>query len=174
MNRESAPTVTYFAYGSNLLFQRLHARTPSIVRLGTAILPGHRLIFDKPGHDGSGKCGIEPADSEQRVVGVLYRMQRHEKPILDRIEGDGFDYVSRPVEVLADRRRVTAFTYYPTERGCQLPYDWYKALVLAGAQQNDFPPQYLALIAATACRVDPDEQRRQQHLALIDDHPATL
>lgn len=49
----------YFAYGSNMLFRRLKARTPSARLVGVGHVLGYRLVFDKVSKDGSGKCDIE-------------------------------------------------------------------------------------------------------------------
>lgn len=161
-------TVTYFAYGSNLLFARLHARCPSIEHAGVARLNGHRLHFDKPGGDESGKCGIERTGDDQHVLGVLYRMHRDEKPLLDRIEGVGHGYIDREVTVHADHGEVACFTYFPTlhDRG-RPPWDWYKAFVLGGARENGFPDAYIAAIEAVVHRVDPDPERRRENLAIL-------
>jgi hypothetical protein len=46
-------------------------------------------------------------------------------------------------------------------------YDWYKALVVAGARFHDFPAEYVAAIAATPSRPDPDPRRAQQNEDLL-------
>ncbi len=159
--------VNYFAYGSNLLYARLHARTPSINNLGMGRLHSHRLSFNKPGGDGSGKCGIERIDSDDFVLGVLYEMDEREKPVLDRIEGVGHGYINKPVEVNLEGSFVHAFTYYPSRLDCAvLPFDWYKAFVLLGAQENDFPINYITLIESVDCQIDLDVNRRNANLEI--------
>ena len=161
----------YFAYGSNLLYARLHARTPSIKNLGMARLSSHRLSFNKPGGDGSGKCGIEPVDSNEYVLGVLYEMDREEKPALDHIEGVGHGYVDQTVKVSFKDTVVNAFTYYPSRLDCVvLPFDWYKAFVLFGARQNNFPDKYISLIDSVECQADPDTKRRKENLEIVKTH----
>ena len=154
----------YFAYGSNLLFARLHARCPSIVNVGTAILSGHKLSFDKPGGDGSGKCGIEKTGVDGYVIGVLYEMDAMEKPVLDKIEGLGHGYEHKDVTVEIDNRPVDAFTYYPTRLDCALPpYDWYKNFVLQGARENNFPASYIQTIESVTSVMDSNADRRQEN-----------
>ena len=161
-------TVTYFAYGSNLHFARLHARCPSIENIGVARLEGHRLHFNKPGRDHSGKCGIEIVDGEHHVLGVLYRMHRDEKPVLDEIEGVGYGYVDQEVLVHGDQGPVECFTYYPTLHVRDLrPWDWYKAFVLEGARENRFPDHYIEMIEAVIHQKDPDHRRRTQNLSIL-------
>jgi len=162
-------TVTYFAYGSNLLFARLHARCPSIVNLGTARLHNHRLSFNKPGGDRSGKCGIETVNGDEYVLGVLYQMVRDEKPTLDHIEGVGHGYRDQEIVVHTDQGELDCFTYYPTRVDeSLLPWDWYKAFVLHGARQNDFPAAYVSMIEAVDSLVDPDAARRQLNLQILN------
>lgn len=161
-------TVRYFAYGSNLLHARLYARCSSIVNIGVARLDRHRLTFNKPGRDNSGKCGIEAADSKEYVLGVMYQMDKNEKPVLDRIEGNGQGYIDRKIEVYADQGLVDCFTYYPTVLDAErIPYDWYKAFVLEGAIENRFPAHYIEMIASIESRVDPHRQRRLSNFAII-------
>jgi gamma-glutamylcyclotransferase len=161
-------TVNYFAYGSNLLFARLHARTPSIRSLGVARLPNHCFSFDKIGGDGSGKCGIEQTNTGHEVIGVLYQMDKLEKPVLDKIEGVGHGYVDRQISVVTQLGIISAFTYYPTlvEKSRQ-PFDWYKALVLEGARENEFPRHYVAMIESIDCVIDPDNTRRTKNLEIV-------
>ena len=159
----------YFAYGSNLLFARLHARCPSISKLGMGRLPQHRLSFNKPGGDNSGKCGIEVVDTAESVIGVLYKMSLEDKLKLDRIEGEGHDYFEEEIVVHSESGPVDCFTYFPTHLDSEKPpWDWYKCFVLEGAKQNNFPPRYVEMIDAVEAVKDPDEKRRSDNLAILD------
>lgn len=63
----------YFAYGSNMLHQRLKKRVHSAVPLGKARLCKHHLAWHKISTDGSGKCDIvEDPEQNYYVWGVLY------------------------------------------------------------------------------------------------------
>jgi hypothetical protein len=136
-----------------------------------AKLSRHRLSFNKPGGDGSGKCGIERVDSEQYVLGVLYEMDQAEKSALDHIEGVGHGYVDQTVRVNMENSTVSAFTYYPSRLDCAvLPFDWYKAFVLHGARQNNFPDEYISLIESVECQVDQDIDRRNGNLEIVKKH----
>ena len=157
-------TVTYFAYGSNLLFARLHARCPSIVKLGVGRLEGHRLNFNKPGGDGSGKCGIEEVDTGETVLGVLYQMKAEERLILDEIEGLGHGYVNKEVVVIVGDEEMSCFTYYPTNSSeSSPPYDWYKAFVLEGAKENGLPNSYIKLIENIVSKIDTNAKRSNEN-----------
>ena len=158
----------YFAYGSNLWYARLHQRCPSIERLGMGRLPRHRFSFNKPGGDGSGKAGIEAVDSDEFVLGVLYRMSASDKSALDRIEGRGHGYLDQEVTVHSEGGPVDCFTYYPTLYEQSMPpWDWYKRYVLEGARQNRFPESYIDMIEQVEAWPDPDHARRAANLLLL-------
>ena len=169
MENESDDWLFYFAYGSNMSIRRLRARVPSASRVGSGILEGHRLRFHKVGRlDGSGKCDAQasgcPAD---RVYGVVYRIARRERVLLDRVEGEGAGYDARVVSIRLDAgRSLEAFTYRATHVDPALePFTWYKEHVLRGALENALPARYVRLIAAVAAREDPDRGRHAAELA---------
>ena len=158
--------VRYFAYGSNLLRERLLARCPGLVFSGLATLTAHRLTFDKASTDGSGKCAFEPADASE-VLGVLWDVPDTELAKLDRAEGVGYGYERCQVTVQQADRESEVLTYQTTNRQAGLqPYDWYLALVLAGAEQQGMPPEYIDRLRTTPFRFDPDTNRRTRCTAL--------
>ncbi|MCG8425058.1 MAG: gamma-glutamylcyclotransferase [Proteobacteria bacterium] len=85
----------YFAYGSNMLRQRLEARVGSVVLIGTARLDGYGHSFSKLGRDGTGKGNILPAPG-QVVHGVVYRLTGEQIISLRRFEG-GYEQFSLSV-----------------------------------------------------------------------------
>lgn len=151
----------YFAYGSNMCFERLRERTPSAERIGVVELRWHRLAFHKLGADGSGKCDIHASNEPAHVVhGVLYHLHEHEKPALDRAEGLGRGYEIKQVEVATASGRARAFSYFATRTNSGLrPFHWYKQLVLAGARENGLPLAYIDAIASEASIDDSNRER---------------
>lgn len=161
----------YFAYGSNMLTNRLQTRVPSCRPYVVAQLPNYRLRFDKRGlRDGSGKCTIWPTP-DTTVWGVVFFIDPDEKPLLDQIEGAGNGYEIVTVQLVThNHQALTATTYLaepvaldPTLK----PFDWYHALVLAGAHEHELPAPYIAAIAGVSTYPDPDQQRAARHYALI-------
>ena len=137
--------VRYFAYGSNMLTDRLRERVPSATPIGIGRLMGHALRWDKrSGRDRSGKCDAEATGRQDDVVwGVLFEFDPDEKLALDRAEGLGVGYMDKTVQVLTDAGPVTALMYYATDKDPSLrPYHWYKALVIAGAREHGLPAGY--------------------------------
>lgn len=171
-------TLVYFAYGSNMLEARLRERLPQVRCIGPGRLRGWRLRFDKRGgKDGSGKCHIARCDDTDACVwGVLYRMTPDERVELDRIEGVGGGYSVdwAMVEQVPSGAPVEAFYYAANPAwvdAALVPYDWYRGLVLAGAIEHGFPPDYVASLRAVACRRDDDTARAARAWRLIDTDP---
>lgn len=159
----------YFAYGSNLLTRRLRARTASAVPLGQAVLPDHGLRWHMASRDGSGKCDIVDAvATPEPVHGVVYRIDAAERSALDHAESLGVGYRAEQIAVSLAGQTVRAWVYRAlrTDAGL-LPYDWYRALVLAGACEHGLPLAYRQQLASVATRSDPDTLRAQRHFALV-------
>jgi gamma-glutamylcyclotransferase len=173
MNSTREDAFLYFAYGSNMLTEWLHRRCPSARPLDNAIARGFSLSFSKRSRDGSGKAMlVKTGESGQAVYGVLFEISRSEQTKLDEAEGTGRGYdrddafiVSR----LADGKEVTASTYRASPQGCNerlVPFDWYRALVLAGALQHGLPDRYVAELRRRVVRPDPEPLRASRLEAL--------
>lgn len=165
-------TVLYFAYGSNMLTARLQARCPSAQPVGVAFAENHRLTFWKKGRDGSGK-GHLAASPGLAQPGVLFTLSPDDLIALDGFEGAGRGY--RRADDFAIRLTATnaitqAATYIATDLDETLrPYDWYLALIRAGAREHAFDDEIQWQLGAVACREDPDPTRasRQEALGLL-------
>jgi hypothetical protein len=135
--------------------ERLRERVGSVTVLGPARAHDRRLECNKHGHDGSGKANLVEAPGET-VWGVVYGLRLRQLDALDRFEGG---YSRLRLEVQAARERHAVWTYAsgrltPDPR----PFDWYKELMLRGAQQHGLPDEWLARLRALPVRRDP--QRR--------------
>lgn len=169
-SRTAPSTILNFAYGSNMLTRRLQERAPSAVPVATGIVRGHALRWHKVGQDLSGKCDIFATGNDEDVVhGVVYRLLAHDKPALDAAEGLGAGYDEKEVEIETDNGPLRARVYYATriDPGA-VPFAWYKALVVAGAQQHALPPAYVARLRAVTAAADPDHARTAKHERLIN------
>ena len=155
----------YFAYGSNMLHERLQRRVSSANPMGVAKLGGYRLAFRKRSMDGSAKCDLV-SDTASEAYGVLFEMKEEELPFLDRAEGVGFGYERVERQLYYRTREIGAFLYLAQPRyitTTDLPYSWYLQFVLHGAKQNALPPAYIQRIASTPRKEDDDIERVQRN-----------
>ena len=153
--------IAYFAFGSNMLLERLKRRVPSAHALGIATLGGYALRFNKLSKDGSGKANIVPsADPRAVVYGVLYHLDDDERPRLDKAEGLGNGYQVRHLRVRRNgaesEEDVFAYVAAPGAIHDDLPpFQWYKNMVIDGATQNGLPESYVRQIEAIEAVPDP-------------------
>jgi hypothetical protein len=159
----------YLAYGSNLHPLRLGERVPSAAFEALAALPGRRLVFDKRGQDGSGKCNLAfSADPRHRVLAAVYSLDAAEIPLLDRFEGAGYEHQALRLTVGGRQRSVFAYVAPPLHCDPRLkPFRWYRELVYLGARHHGFPADYLQDLAAVETIEDRDLDRRDRHRALL-------
>ena len=162
----------YLAYGSNMLIARLRdvRRAPSARCLGRTQLPGYALRFHKSGADGSAKCDlVRSASPRATAYGIVFSIDDRDRDSLDRVEGRGYHTEIVPVGI-AGRGRLEAFAYVADGDAVDarlLPFDWYVRLVLSGAREHDLPAGYIASIAATPSRPDPDSARAAENRAIL-------
>ncbi len=162
--------ILYFAYGSNMLTQRLTARCLSAQPVGVAYAPDHGLEFWKRGKDGSGKATLVPRP-DTRQFGVLFQINTAELSILDAIEGVGFGYDRNedfPVICASSGTKKMANTYLATQPDNGLkPFDWYLALVIAGAKQHNLPIEQILAFHQTPYLIDTQSNRQGRLDALV-------
>jgi gamma-glutamylcyclotransferase (GGCT)/AIG2-like uncharacterized protein YtfP len=157
----------YFAYGSNMLLERLAARCPSARRAGTAYASAVRLTFWKSSKDGSGKAMLTASDSSSIVYGALFELDEAELEELHRHEGAGagYDY-KKAYPVFRDGGEQTSAAVYNAAAShidqALVPYDWYLALVIAGAKQSGLPSDYVENIRSTASRRDGEMRKTRR------------
>jgi len=164
----SAETFLYFAYGSNMLGRRMLARTPSARRVGLATLPGFTLRWHKVSKDGSGKCDVEAVPGGV-VYGVLYEIDLSDKPALDKAEGLAMGYREVQLELQTAGGPRQALSYQATNIDrFTSPYSWYKALVVAGAREQQLEPAYVQALEAVPAREDRDSARAAENLRVLD------
>jgi len=154
-----------FAYGSNLCWERLREspRLPSAIPVAKASLDDWSLEMSKySSRDGSGKANIVPKKGAH-VWGVIYEFDAREKPQLDIEEGG---YTPKPMDIV-DCRGVThagVLVYLANKpRATLVAFNWYKAYILAGARQHDFPAEYLKGLESLPERIDAYVERRRQN-----------
>ena len=170
-------TFLYFAYGSNMLRERLVARCPSARVMGAAALIGaFELVFNKQSVDGSGKAALVLTGARSPrayTYGVVYEIDQSERLQLDRVEADGYQPGHAAVWDTQAQKEHVALTYFARPDAIKPglhPYDWYLALMRAGAHQNQLPADYTERLSRLTHVPDPVVQRdrRVQALACLE------
>ncbi len=161
----------YFAYGSNLHPGRIKHRVGAARLVGAGLLSGYEPRFHKRGRDGSGKCNALYTGASDNVVhGAIYDLSPDQVLFMDRFEGMG--YKRKGAEILMyEGATISAFTYFaaPNFINDELkPFDWYLALVLAGAEFTNLPEDYIDKLADREAVVDPDPNRAEANLKSLD------
>jgi hypothetical protein len=165
----------YFAYGSNLPYQRMLERTSSnIMRKGKFAWQGQRLAFTKKSKDLSAKCTAVATTGADVVWGAIYQVTYADKLKLAKCEV-GYHEVNLMLPIDGERKLGFTFVANPDQIDPYLlPYTWYKRYVVAGAKEHDFPPEYIAQIEATPARPDPKSARSASHEPLLSQLESAL
>jgi gamma-glutamylcyclotransferase (GGCT)/AIG2-like uncharacterized protein YtfP len=132
------PTLRYFAYGSNMLRERVIARSVVLLDRGQpACAEGYRLLFNKKSDDGSAKANID-RELGTNCWGVLYSVDASSLTDLDAAEAAPDHYRRENIFVKIGTAEQEATTYLAQPQKTltipERPYDWYLALILAGAK----------------------------------------
>jgi hypothetical protein len=159
----------YFAYGSNMLSERLLARIKAENPTPHA-LERHRLRFHKRSSDCSGKCNVICTGQASDVVhGVIFDVPEDQLAELDKHEGVGCGYVRKSCRFLIEGVEYDVLTYVADADHIDdalVPYRWYLDLVLAGAEQNRLPRDYVSGLRAMPFTSDPKPDRKTRLEAL--------
>ncbi|HEX8874444.1 MAG TPA: gamma-glutamylcyclotransferase family protein [Nitrosospira sp.] len=170
MLNKSTHTFLYFAYGANMFSRRLkESIAPSAVAIDIGYVEGRRFSFGKVSRDGSGKCDIEVTNNpNDRAYGVLYRINVKEKSNLGKAEGLGIGYSEANIQIVTATGTHTATTYVASYKEPVLrPYQWYKALVIAGAVEHGLPAQYCEWLRTFEAQADANAERRTEREAQL-------
>jgi gamma-glutamylcyclotransferase len=174
LDKESSVLKQYYlAYGSNLHPLRLQERTPSANAVALIKMAGQRLTFHKRSKDCSGKCNLIK-DEASVAYGVLYEIDPSEFHALHAAEGPG--YILQQSKIVFDGLVYMAMVYIARSESIGydlLPYDWYRDLVVLGAEFYGFPDYYLASLRGTPSLTDQDVDRAQSNrlrIALMQQH----
>lgn len=131
----------YFAYGSNMLPERLLERIGKYHTAFPVALDGYRFKYNKKSIDGTAKANIEP-DANTVVYGVCFEIDDDDFAILQKYEGG---YNRRNVFVsLVTGEKTKAVTYVSSSiDNKRKASDEYKKLVIRGAKYWDFKKSYI-------------------------------
>jgi len=163
MQSASDDFLWYFGYGSNMcptIFLERRKMSPVETRWGW--LNDYRLCFNIPVGPGErGVANVEP-EEQARTCGVLYLLRTEDCERLDRSEGVHVGLYRRiPVEIVAGKHQVTAFTYGSslTQAG-RKPSPRYIGLLLNGARYHGLPADYIRYLECVELALDERQGQR--------------
>ncbi len=163
-----------FAYGSNLLEERLLARVPQARFVGIGWLIGWRFALNIRSTDGSAKANaIYTGRPEEVLHGALYELDGAGKAVLDRFEdvGGAYRIEQATAETASGAREVYLYVGNASRFVENLPpYDWYLGFILAGARQRGLPAEFIERLEAVRALPDPDVRRAATNWNLIPPH----
>uniref|UniRef100_A0A4W5JGS8 Gamma-glutamylcyclotransferase a n=1 Tax=Hucho hucho TaxID=62062 RepID=A0A4W5JGS8_9TELE len=145
----------YFAYGSNLLKERLQLKNPSAVVFTTGSLKDHvikfgywKKEFNNTNSWHGGVATIEESKGDV-VWGVVWKMDKDNLISLDKQEGVGIGFYS-PLDVTinTDEGEVLCRTYQMNNFTVHQTSPPYKQVVCLGAKQNGLPLDYIKKLEA--------------------------
>lgn len=129
----------YFAYGSNMLVQRLQKRLSLAVDLGSAWLDDYAWCCNKLGQDGTAKANLVRKQGE-RVFGVLFEINPSDWPLLDVIES-GYQRIE--VDICSAGHSHTAWAYISTLLTEKPAKSTYLDYIIQGAEEHRLPQEYI-------------------------------
>ena len=144
----------YFAYGSNLDWNQIRKRCPSVSFIGIAKLTGYRIGFTRL--SSRRKCGAADivSDIAGEVWGVLYKIDEIDVEKLDKSEGykpgrnnNAYRRIEVTVFVDGDNTKpITAFTYEVVNKEFNKykPSPDYKKQIVNGAKYLHLPEEYIS------------------------------
>jgi gamma-glutamylcyclotransferase len=155
----------YFAYGSNMLEERLKAadRIPNAIFISVGSVCGYKLFFNKKSTDKSGKCNIVKTNVKDDIIyGVIFDVPE-DKKALDNVEGEGYHEESNIPVIIPDGKEINMAAYVANSDVIDeslIPYDWYYKLVVSGAEQHKLPVDYVNFLKSFPNRIDPIPTRK--------------
>ncbi|XP_065255940.1 gamma-glutamylcyclotransferase [Emys orbicularis] len=138
----------YFAYGSNLLRERILLKNPSATFYAVANLQDFKLVFGN--HQGKassywhGSTATIVQSPGDEVWGVVWKMNTSNLNSLNKQEGVE-DGIYSPIEVnvpTQEGKVLTCRSYQMNDCVCDLPSPQYKKVICMGAKQNGLPTAY--------------------------------
>ena len=127
----------YAAYGSNIPTQRLIARCPQAVFLGTASLQDYRLVFRKT-------ADIE-ACTGRFVPVALWRLNPDDEARLDRFEGVPRTYRKEYLTAAMEDRRIRCLVYLKNDGALSSPAADYLQFLEQGYAERGFDMSILSV-----------------------------
>ncbi|CAJ0585474.1 unnamed protein product, partial [Mesorhabditis spiculigera] len=136
------PFFYYFAFGSNLLQERIRIMNKGAVFHHIGLLEGYRLTFVEYGKRWKGGVASVIQSAEDHVWGCVWKVPEEFSTTLD-IQEAGYHRLEVPV--LSDGETITCRTYQYSgdHEHFHAPSPHYKTVIVTGAKEHSLPSDYL-------------------------------
>ncbi|KAK0395576.1 hypothetical protein QR680_001340 [Steinernema hermaphroditum] len=137
----------YFAFGSNLLDERIKVQIKGAEFESTGVLDGYRLEFFDEGKRWRGAVASITADPNSHVWGCVWRVPNSFAAELDKQES-GYHRLNVTVKMSSSGASVDCRTYQYSnpERQPRPPSPHYKHVIVSGAVEHDLPDNYIEML----------------------------
>lgn len=158
--------IFYFAYGSNLLIDKLRLKVPSAEPIHRGFVLDYDLDFVGTSQDNSGRLTLIPAQGK-KVPGVIYTINSAERSLLDVDQGQK-GYTPFDVIVKSNGHDYKAFAYLIDQKSQpSRPYSWYLDQVIAGAGEQGLGREHLKFLNEQPFVADKNIARLRSNTALL-------
>jgi len=145
----------YFAYGSNLNWEKTKGIIPSSIFYGKAKLENYRLDFTRESINWG--CGVaDIVEDNKDVWGVIYQFDEKDLGRLDKCEGynpnrvkNAYRRIEKMVYLEGKKDQpMTAHTYEVIDKefGKHKPNKEYKNRIVTGAKYRKLPKEYIKFL----------------------------
>uniref|UniRef100_A0A1I7YR00 gamma-glutamylcyclotransferase n=1 Tax=Steinernema glaseri TaxID=37863 RepID=A0A1I7YR00_9BILA len=137
----------YFAFGSNLLDERIKVQIKGAEFESTGVLTGYRLAFYDEGKRWRGAVASITEDPNSHVWGCVWRVPNSFAAELDKQES-GYHRLNVTVKMSSNGSAVECRTYQYSnpERQARPPSPHYKHVIVSGAIEHELPNGYIEML----------------------------
>ncbi|CAD5214861.1 unnamed protein product [Bursaphelenchus xylophilus] len=139
----------YFAFGSNLLQERLHVQIKGAQFVGVGLLKNYELSFFDWGSRWHGAIASIENSNSSEVWGCVWKVPNSFAEELD-LQESGYHRLQVPVQLVKTNETVVCRTYQYSnpDRKHQNPSPHYKQVIVSGAIEHELPEDYIRKLKA--------------------------
>lgn len=164
----------FITYDSSILFNKIESIVPSVQVIGKKEIKRRKLVFYRNGEYGPTLANIEYSSNEEDVVwGVLYKIDLVEKKKIDSVMKGYFkSFNLNRFNTESDNGFGEHKNAYSLDDTTGLvknkPYNWYKKLMVKGAEENGFPKDYIKKLKSIQSEEDKNLERKHSNLRFLE------
>uniref|UniRef100_A0A0R3RIF0 gamma-glutamylcyclotransferase n=1 Tax=Elaeophora elaphi TaxID=1147741 RepID=A0A0R3RIF0_9BILA len=137
----------YFAYGSNLLDERIHLQIKSAKYVSTGSLSNYRLDFYDHALRWMGAVASVELSKGDEVWGCVWQVPWSSSDELDKQES-GYHRFDVDIKVQSSAITCRTYRYSNPNRQRKLPSPHYKLVIISGAIEHSLPSDYIEKLKA--------------------------